>query len=558
MNLAGGLPDPSKLPSLSDADFARLLEQATRLQAEDRQHWQILYYQPTSPRAMAVHESTAKLIGVAGGNGSGKSESCLVELIARATGIFPRCFAHTAARKWRGPISCRVVVESLTTTLENIILPKLQWNKWTGLSMLDQSKGHWGWVPRDCLIDGDWVESWSAKLRTLTVLCRDPEDHNKIVGESTIQFMAHSQDPSDFASGDFHVVMLDEPPREPIFRENQARTMRVDGTMLLAMTWPDDPTIPVDWIHDEIYEKATAEPKDPNIDWFTLWTEENQFINQDAVARQKSQWDERTRSVRLRGESIRFANRVHSLFTKREDHWCFKCGANGFQPERIGDDPKPLCPACGSDDIDSYCHVREFDVNPAWPVVRLLDPHPRKPNHFLWCQVDPADDIWVVQEAMLQMGPVECKLRCEEIERSLRLRVAVGLIDPNMGASPSSAKDRHLTWQQEFRDAGLDHELANDSDVGRSRVDDFLRPDVATRQPRLHFHPRCKTAILHMERFTWDEHKRNKEADQKQTAKKKYDDFPALLRYLMNYQPSFKLLHYGAPTVRREGRRKGY
>ncbi|MFZ2650251.1 MAG: hypothetical protein WA210_09095 [Burkholderiaceae bacterium] len=556
MNL---LTPPDRLGDLTDVQLAELMAEMTRFQAADRQEWQILYYQPVSPRAMLVHESAAKLIGVSGGNGSSKTESCLVELVARATGIFPRCFAHTAKQKWRGPISCRVVVESLTTTLENIILPKLNWSKWTGLSMLDQSKGHWGWIPKACLIDEDWNESWSAKLRTLTVLCRDPEDHTKVIGESTIQFMAHSQDPSDFASGDFHIVLLDEPPREPIFRENQARTMRVDGTLMLAMTWPDDPTIPVDWIHDEIYEKATAEPKDPNIDWHVLWTEENQFINQEAVSRQRSQWDERTRAVRLRGESIRFANRVHSLFTKRDTHWCFKCGANGFAPVTVGDDTTMLCAACGSDDIDSYCHVAEFDAQPNWPTIRLLDPHPRKPNHFLWCQVDPADDIWVVQEAMLENTAVECKIAVDRIERELRLRMALGLIDPNMGLSAvAPTRNRDLTWQQEFRDAGLDHELANDSDVGRGRVDEFLRPDPATRQPRMLFHQRCKTAILHMERFTWDEHKRGKEADQKQTTKKKYDDFPALLRYLMNYQPTFKLLHYGAPTIRREGRRRGY
>ena len=38
------------------------------------------------------------------------------------------------------------------------------------------------------------------------------------------------------------------------WRENEARVMRVDGRMMLAMTWPDDPSINVDWLYNEVYE----------------------------------------------------------------------------------------------------------------------------------------------------------------------------------------------------------------------------------------------------------------------------------------------------------------
>ena len=79
-------------------------------------------------------------------------------------------------------------------------------------------------------------------------LCRDPDNLDRVLGHSTFQFMGHDQEPEKFASGEFHLVVLDEPPKYAIYRENCTRIMSVGGRMLMAMTWPDDPTIPVDWI----------------------------------------------------------------------------------------------------------------------------------------------------------------------------------------------------------------------------------------------------------------------------------------------------------------------
>jgi hypothetical protein len=57
----------------------------------------------------------------------------LVEIIALATGVFPKDHREKFKPKFRGPVACRIIVESLTTVLEPVILPKLQWWKWTGV-----------------------------------------------------------------------------------------------------------------------------------------------------------------------------------------------------------------------------------------------------------------------------------------------------------------------------------------------------------------------------------------------------------------------------------------
>jgi hypothetical protein len=160
---------------------------------------------------------------------SSKTEACLAEMVMCMTGQIPISLQDEIKPKdkLRGPINCRIVCESLTTVLHPIILPKLQWWKWTGVDQPGGEKGHWGWIPRDCLIGGDWSKSWSEKYRMLRVLYRDPLQQNRVIGESTLQCMSRDQDASDFASGDYHMILHDEPPTHAIWRENQARTMRV-------------------------------------------------------------------------------------------------------------------------------------------------------------------------------------------------------------------------------------------------------------------------------------------------------------------------------------------
>jgi hypothetical protein len=76
--------------------------------------------------------------------------------------------------------------------------------------------------------------------------------------------MSHDQDPADFASGDFHHVIHDEPPRWRSGGKRGAHHAR-GGRLYLSMTWPDDPTIPVDWIFDQIYDKGVRARTRPRI-----------------------------------------------------------------------------------------------------------------------------------------------------------------------------------------------------------------------------------------------------------------------------------------------------
>ena len=526
-------------------------------QQRDRQEFQLLYYEPVSERVMKVHESTAPLRGVGGGNGSSKTESVLAELCAKVTGVFPRSLAHLAEEKFRGPINARVVVESLTTVLEPIILPKLQYFKWTGLAPQGGDRGHWGWIPRFCLKDGSWDRSYSTKLRTLTVLCRDPENIDTVLGESIIQFMSHDQDPSDFASGDYHETMLDEPPSKPIFTETQARAMRVNGNITLAMTWPDDPAIPVDWIFDEVYEPG-SDSQNENVEWFELHTTENKILDQDSIRRQMGTWSDTMQAVRIFGKPIRFSNLIHPMFTDIDSYWCFTCNKQILEFD-TDDEGHRHCQTCDSKDISIYNHVTDFIADRRWPTVFALDPHPRKPHMWIQVQVDPSDDLWVTACGENQFEPVETATEIHAQENELGLVNAQRIMDPNMGRSPSSAKNREETWQDAFDVAGLKCDLASDSSVGRQLLDEYLKPDRHTKQPRIHFSYACGLVTEQMKRYSWDNYRTKDERGVKETPRPKYDDFPTLLKYVMNSNPLFSVLRDGAPILRRTGTRsKGY
>jgi len=536
--------DADKIDAMTDAELSEAMHSLVEYQDADRKECQIRYYRPNSARAAAVHKSRARVVGVFGGNRSGKTTGVLVEMVALATGIIPKEIWDEVRPKFRGPISCRIVLESLTTTLDAMMLPKLQFWKWNGAGQHGGTQGHWGWIPKFCLKGGSWEKAYHTKNRIITVLCRNPDNEDEILGESTFQIMSHDQDPSDFASGEFHIILVDEPPRLAIWRELEARIMSVGGRLCLAMTWPDDPSIPVDWIHDEVYEKGVLGPsKAPDIECFELHSTDNPHIDQAAVRAQMATWTDDMRQIRIFGRSIRFSNRIHPLFTDTPQHWSFAAG------KVVYPDVDGVCPETRSRDVIEFCHVRRCDPSRIFPTVFCLDPHPRKPHMFFWAQIDGNDDVSIILEGAIDASPQDLRDLVFHMEQSHSLRVADRLIDPNMGRSPSSAQQRGLTWQDEFAEVGLNCSLADDSDVGRGMINEYLQPDLHSMRPRLTIDIGCQQTIFQMKRYVWDNYRRQDERDLKQVPKSKHDDYPTMIKYLMNSKPTFALLHHGAQAV---------
>ncbi len=133
-------------------------------------------------------------------------------------------------------------------------------------------------------------------------------------------------------------------------------------------------------------------------------------------------------------------------------------------------------------------------------------------------------------------GTEDVRDAVKDFEDSAQYYQMSRLMDPNMGASPSGAK-REITWQSEFDDVGLHFDLASDSDVGRSRLNDFLKPDPIFMRPRFRLDVDCTLAAFQMKRYVWEDRKNNENKDIKQVPLAKNDDFPTLFKYFMNLKP---------------------
>ena len=78
-----------------------------------------------------------------------------------------------------------------------------------------------------------------------------------------------------------------------------------------------------------------------------------------------------------------------------------------------------------------------------------------------------------------------------------------------------------------------------------------VRPDATTLAPRIHLSTRCQQSIHQLKRYVWDDYRKTLEKAQKQKPKDKNDDYPTLMKYLLNADPTFNWMLHGATVLHR-------
>jgi len=504
-----------------------------------RQENQLLFFEPVNDNeeTKKIWSSHATQIFVTGGNRSSKTDTLLARLCAEMTGIIP-IWAEKFGWKslFQPPVHTRLILRSMTNTWP-LIRPKLQWNQWNGF---DKTKGHWGWIPKHLLINESWDDSWSAKER---ILC--------LKNGSTLQLMSHENEVEDFSGGSFHIIQIDEGLVWAKYRENLLRILDTHGFLMIGMTPPDDEAAAWDaaWMYNEIYQKGLeGVEKDGTIDSFTLFTENNRILSKEVISEVIRGLTPNQREARLYGKFLHLSGRIYKTYTDRQQWWCFEC--NDYI---LTFDNK--CSTCNSNNICLVCHyIEPFEVPYNWPVVFVLDPHPRKPHAMAWYAINPSNDWFQIGELQLDADPTEVRLKVNDYEESHNFRIAKRLIDPNMGASPSAGGKRSVTVRDQFDAAGLRCDLADDNrDTARTYIKEMLAPDYKTRKPRLQVFNTCRVTNFQMKNYSWDEWTRysHDERNSKPIPKDLHSDFPTCLGYFANMRPTFYGLHSESHIINR-------
>lgn len=521
-------------------DLLKDTSELTSLWETRRKENAILFYEPAQPKAREFHASTKKEILISGGNRSSKTDTALAELVIQATGIVPYSLQGTypPSKLTRRPIRARVLLVSFTDTMETVIKPKLQWWKWNGPGVPGSDRGHWGWIPRECLAGVDWSKAYSEKYRTLT-----------LADGGSIQFNSYDQEPEQLAGGSFHLTLFDELPPKSHYTECKLRLLDTGGQLMVSMTPPTQTSgISAAWVYDTLYEPGMA--GHPDIAAFEFFTEHNRILGKEEVQWIAAGLTEEERQVRLYGRFLHLSGLIHPLFTTTTRQWCQTCD------RPVASMGGGHCPACGQESLMPFCHVIDpYEWPRRWPVVFVIDPHPRKPCAVTWTAVD-ENDHW------LQVGELSPSGTTEDMTQAIfayetahDLHPALRLMDPNAAECANDKIERGWTMRREFDRAGLRCDKAIDSfQIGIHRFNEALRPDPLTERPRWQVFATCEQTIASLRRYTWDEWTRNEDLKSpKPRPRDKYKDFPDTCRYLACHQPTFRTLHRGFEVIRYRG-----
>ena len=197
-----------------------------------------------------------------------------------------------------------------------------------------------------------------------------------------------------------------------------------------------------------------------------------------------------------------------------------------------------------------------------------MDPHQSRPTACAWFKVDPQDGWWQVAEKDIEGDAGQVRTQVEAFEREHGLHPFWRKGDPKITIQPNQfAREfngRPFTIREAFEEVGFWFEDANTNfTVGRERILAAWQPNPYTRMPKLRIHRSCTRTAYQVGHFTWETSARRDGTVTKELPGRRHSDFPALLRYLANDDPTWRMVqlvrsaepvHVGAGGVGRNKR----
>lgn len=448
------------------------------------------------------HTSHKKKKLYIGGNRSGKTTGGVTEGIWRASCTHP----YRPDLNALGPTRGRVIAVDFVNGVEKIIFP--QYKQWVKPSML---RG------------GSWDTAYEKVTRTL-----------HFENGSTIEFMSYDQDVDKFAGTSRHWVHFDEEPPYPIYAENMARLIDVEGDYWMTMT----PLEGINWVYDDLYENNVNNP-DGDVEVVEINTLENPYLKNSAIESFLDSVDEENVTARVKGGFVTAGGKIYKTFDPAK-------GGKHVLAHEIED---PL----------------RFLRGPEWMWVLALDHGLNNPTAVLWLAVHQKGYVVVFDEHYRADWTIE--QHATLIKRRIKEH---GRVPDIMVADPSIQNRNAITGTSihtEYAKLGLGFMLGNnDVKAGILRVKRYLNPlpyigyppehplfgeahvlkTVVTGNSSINLYsalrvsPKCQMLIWEMKRYRWKSYTNKKlqyENNAYEEPHKKDDHACDALRYALMSQP---------------------
>lgn len=465
---------PRMSTSKSDPlDILSMVQQVEETLLQQARQPNVYAYKPHA-KQLEFHQLQNKERLFVAGNRSGKSVASVVEAIWYLTKT------HPYRKNLEGQVRGRVVCVDFLNGVDKIILPLYK-----------------QFMPKEYLIDGSWDKSYSASTHTLT-----------LADGSFVEFMSQDQDLDKFAGTSRHFVHFDEECPKVIFDECQMRLLDTDGDWWISET----PVAGMEWIYDELYQpyfEALEKGEKPRIGLVQMRTDENPYLQKEALDRIFGTMDQEQKAVRFGGEYLAISGALYKDF-KEVTH------AN-----------------------ETFL---EYEFDPNRVRVYLTGDHGiNNPTAWLWVAADVKGGLTVIREYYQANATV-----ADHAKAIKQINDELNCIPYMVTGDPAMKQRSGITGESiisEYAKHGIYINvdgIPRQKEVGINKIMQYLKVNPKTGKPFLTILRECHNTIRELKGAKRNRYVNKKIAamkNQPEGQREKDDHTTDALRYLMTFMP---------------------
>ena len=274
------------------------------------------------------------------------------------------------------------------------------------------------------------------------------EEYTLVTG-ARITIWSYAQGAATWEGPQWNFAGFDEPPKKAHFTATQRGTMKRQGEIWVTAT-----PLKEEWMQDDLIEPA----QDPTSDLY----EQASYFRIDMHANCKEH----------NGGYIPHDRIMSYLATLTED-------------ERAAREHGMFLARTGLDFVyvqDKSHMVEEYEIDPAWPIIEVIDPSMKRGIWCGWFVFKPDDTVDWFKAEVVPDGPLSYMSRSIHRFRAMLPSQPVMAICDQRGGAFVANKEEQRNWFEEFRRNGLIY--VKSVEALHETLHDWLRP-VPGGRPKL-------------------------------------------------------------------------